>query len=109
MKSIDTNVLVRLIVQDDAHQMEKAEDYIEGGAWISTVAMAEATWVLRSVYGLRPDQIANAIAMLLEHESLVLQDSETIAAALEIFRARPSLGFSDCLMLELARKAGHLP
>ncbi|HEY3741868.1 MAG TPA: type II toxin-antitoxin system VapC family toxin [Bryobacteraceae bacterium] len=109
MKAIDTNVLVRLIVRDDARQAEKAERFIESGAWISTAAMAEATWVLRSVYGLRPNQIANAVAMLLEHESLVLQDSETIAAALEIFRARPSLGFSDCLMLEMARQAGHLP
>ena len=32
-----------------------------------------------------------------------------VVAALELFRGRPSLGFSDCLMLQLARKAGHLP
>jgi predicted nucleic acid-binding protein len=37
------------------------------------------------------------------------KDSETVAAALELFRGRPSLGFSDCLMVQLARKAGHLP
>jgi predicted nucleic acid-binding protein len=47
--------------------------------------------------------------MLLHHRDLVLQDSETVAAALELFRAKPALGFSDCLMLQLARKAGHLP
>ena len=47
--------------------------------------------------------------MLLNHRDLVLQDSETIAAALDLFLSRPSPGFSDCLMLEIARKAGHLP
>lgn len=47
--------------------------------------------------------------MLLNHKHLILQDSEVVGAALEIFRARPALGFSDCLLLELARKAGHLP
>jgi predicted nucleic acid-binding protein len=40
---------------------------------------------------------------------LVLQDAETVAAALELLRAKPALGFSDCLMLELARRSGHLP
>jgi predicted nucleic acid-binding protein len=47
--------------------------------------------------------------MLVNHKDLVLQDSDAIVAALELFRSRPSLGFSDCLMLHLARKAGHLP
>jgi predicted nucleic acid-binding protein len=47
--------------------------------------------------------------MLLEHKDLVLQDSDVVATALELFRLRPALGFSDCLMLHLARRAGHLP
>jgi predicted nucleic-acid-binding protein len=47
--------------------------------------------------------------MLLNHHDLVLQDSDVVEAALEFFRSKPALGFSDCLMLEQARKAGHLP
>jgi predicted nucleic acid-binding protein len=47
--------------------------------------------------------------MLLNHKDLTLQDSDVVAAALNLFRSRPSLGFSDCLLLQLARKAGHLP
>jgi predicted nucleic acid-binding protein len=47
--------------------------------------------------------------MLLQHQDLVLQDSDVVLGALELFRAKPALGFSDCLMLQLARKAGHLP
>ena len=42
-------------------------------------------------------------------EALTLQDSENVAQALDRFRSRPSVGFSDCLVLEIARKAGHLP
>jgi predicted nucleic acid-binding protein len=47
--------------------------------------------------------------MLLNNPILALQDPEAVAGALERFRAKPALGFSDCLILELARKAGHLP
>jgi predicted nucleic acid-binding protein len=47
--------------------------------------------------------------MLLNHGQLTLQDSDAVTAALDLFRARPALGFTDCLMLQLARKAGHLP
>jgi predicted nucleic-acid-binding protein len=40
---------------------------------------------------------------------LVLQDADLVAAALAQFRAKPALGFSHCLVLAIARKAGHLP
>jgi predicted nucleic acid-binding protein len=43
------------------------------------------------------------------HKELTLEESEVIANALKSFRGRPTLGFADCLMLEVARKAGHLP
>jgi len=109
MRAVDTNVLVRLITRDDSRQVESAEFFIENGAWVSVLALAEATWVLVSVYELSSKALVKAIEMLLNHRDLVLQDAETVAAALELFRARPSLGFSDCLMLQLARKAGHLP
>ena len=66
-------------------------------------------WVLDAIYERTPQQIAAAIEMLLNHKDLTLQDSDAVVAALNLFRSRPSLGFSDCLILELARKAGHLP
>lgn len=71
--------------------------------------LAEATRVLVSVYELGPKGIATAVEMLLDHEHLTLQDPETVLAAVERFRERPRVGFSDCLVLEAARKAGHLP
>ena len=109
MRAVDTNVLVRLITRDDPQQTAAAESFVERGAWVSLLALAEATWVLSSVYDLDAKRIARAVEMLLDHRDLVTQDPESVAAALVLFRQKPALGFSGCLMLELARKAGHLP
>jgi predicted nucleic-acid-binding protein len=109
MRAVDTSVLVRLIARDDSAQVASAENFVNQGAWVSILALAEAMWVLDSVYGLGPKDLADVIEMLLSHRDLVVQDAEAVAWALETFRAKPALGFSDCLMLELARKAGHLP
>lgn len=109
MRAVDTNVLVRLIIRDDSKQVAAGQEFVETGVWVSIVALAEATWVLRAIYGRGAAEIAGTVDMLLNHKAVTLQDSEVVAAALEIFRARPALGFPDCLLLELARKAGHLP
>lgn len=65
--------------------------------------------MLATVYERNARELATAVEMLLNHTELVLDDSDVLAAALELFRSRPKLGFSDCLMLQLARKAGHFP
>jgi len=109
MRAVDTNVLVRLIVRDDEPQMHAAEQFIDKGAWISHVVLAETVWVLDAVLERSPAQIAAAIDMLLNHKQLTLQDADVVASALKQYRLRPALGFSDCLVLEIARKAGHLP
>src|SRR5262245_2697553 len=107
MRAIDTNVLVRLMTRDE--QVAVAEAFVAKGAWVPHLAVAEATWVLASVYDRDPGSIATAIEMLLSHEQLTVQDSETVAGALVRFRQQPKAGFTNCLMLEVARKAGHTP
>jgi len=109
VRAVDTNVLVRLITRDDTAQVASADRFVSNGAWVSVLALAEATWVLSAVYERTATDIATAVEMLLNHKDLTLQDADIVAAALERFRARPALGYSDCLLLELARKAGHLP
>ena len=109
MQAVDTNVLVRLVTRDDAKQVAAAEGFVARGAWVPHLVLAEATWVLTSVYDRSPVEIAAAVEMLLDHQHLALQDSETVAAAVASFRRRPALGFSDCLVVEVTRKAGHLP
>lgn len=109
MLAVDTNVLVRLLVRDEPRQLDAAERFVEKGAWVSQLVLAETLWVLQSVYGLSEAQIGVAVEGLLRHKDLSLQEPEVVEAALRQFRMRPSLGFSDCLVLENARKAGHLP
>jgi len=109
MRAVDTNVLVRLIVRDDDAQVTEAEDFVAKGAWISHLVLTETSWVLSSAYELDDERIALMIDMLLNHAELSVQEPEVVSAALEQYRARPKLGFSDCLVLESARKAGHLP
>ena len=109
MRAIDTNVLVRLLVRDEQRQVEAAEKFIDKGAWVSHLVLVETVWVLDAAYQRSAEQIASAVEMLLAHADLTLQDSEVIAAALGRFRSQPTLGFSDCIVLETARKAGHLP
>jgi predicted nucleic-acid-binding protein len=109
MRSVDTNILVRLVVRDDADQVRAAEEFIAKGAWVSQLVLAETLWVLDSVFDLSREQLSTAIEMLLNHRELTLQDAEVVDAALAHFRKRSTVGFSDCLVLEIARKAGHLP
>jgi len=109
MRAVDTNVLLRLITGDDARQTASAEAFVRPGAWVPLLAVAEAIWVLGSVYKRSVAEQVRGLDLLLNHDALVLQDADVVAAALETFRSRPAIGYSDCLMLELARKAGHLP
>lgn len=109
MRAIDTNVLVRILTRDDLRQATVADAFVDRGAWVSVLALAEASWVLTSVYALSAAELATSVRMLLEHEHLTLQDPDVVEAALDAFSAKPSVGFSDALLLELARKAGHLP
>ena len=109
MRSVDTNVLVRLVTRDNPKQVAVAEDFVARGAWVSHLVLAEVTWVLQSVYDRSTEDVAVAVEMLLSHQHLTIQDPEVVVFAVERFRRRPALGFSDCLVLEVARKAGHLP
>jgi len=109
MRAIDAGVLIRLIARDDAGQAAAADLFVEKGAWVSVLALAEAVQVLGAVYHRDADALADAVEMLLDHKEVTLQDADAVAAAVDLFRSRRGLGFSDCLMLEVARKAGCLP
>ena len=109
VRAVDANVLVRLVTRDDAKQVAAAEAFVARGAWVPHLVLAEATSVLASVYDRRPDEIATAVDMLLNHQHLTLQDADAVGAAVASFRKRPALGFSDCLVLEVSRNAGHIP
>ena len=109
MDAVDTNVLVRLTLRDDDEQVRLAEEVIADGVWISHLVLAEMTWVLRRSYGLGHDEVAEVVAGLLHHEQITIQAPHVVIEALRLYRLRPSLGFGDCLILEIARDAGRIP
>lgn len=109
MRAADTNVLVRLATRDTPSQFAVAQTFASEGVWVPLLAIAEAVWVLGDIYRRNANELVAFLENLLNNEVFVLQDADVVATALQRFRSKPSLGFSDCLMLEAARKAGHLP
>ena len=109
MRAVDTNLLVRLATRDDAKQVAAADGFVAPGAWVSHLVLVEMVWVLTSVYRLKPPEVAAAVEILLGHKNVSVQDADVVGAALQQYRRKPAVGFSDCLVLEVARKAGHLP
>lgn len=109
MRAADTNVIVRIIARDDDRQVPIADAFVARGAWVSHLVLVESAWVLGRAYSLSHAEIATAIEMLLNHATISVERADVVAVALDEYRRRPSLGFADCLVLEIARKAGHLP
>jgi predicted nucleic-acid-binding protein len=110
MRAVDTNVIVRLATRDDPAQVATAEKFIaERGAWVSHLVILEVAWVLESGYEFERPRIATAIEMLLDQEHLVVQEPDVVGAAVELYRAGIGSDFADCMILEVARGAGHTP
>ncbi len=109
MRAVDTNVLVRLLVRDEPAQVAAAEAFVAHGAWVSHLVLMEASWVLDTIYGVSPAKLAAGLELLLDHDRLAVQGAEVVRAALAHYRKHTKLGFSDCLILEVARHAGHGP
>ena len=109
MRAVDTNVLVRLATRDDAAQVIAAEGFIAQGAWVSHLVVVEFAWVMESVYGFDRRRIATAVELLLAQRDLTVQDSDVVTNAVALFRKGRGVDFADCMILEIARKTGHLP
>ena len=109
MRAVDASIVVRLIARDDPQQVARAEAFVAPGAWVALPVLAEAIWVLKSAYGLNRRRIGVVVGMLIEHDRLALQDEDVVRKAHSTFERERSIEFSDCLIVESARKAGHVP
>ena len=110
MIGLDTNILVRYVMQDDPKQSAKATRLIESltpeaAGFVSVIALIELVWVLTSCYDLKREQIAQALEALLRAKELVLDRAEQVGQALRVFRTR-SADFADCLIERTAHAAG---
>lgn len=102
MIGLDTNVLIRVLVDDGSPDVAKARNFVAAQAgqdfYIDTVVLAETVWVLETVYGYGRTDIAAAIAALLGNAAYVVDGREAITAALAQFRDAKA-DFSDCLIV----------
>ena len=86
MRAADTNIVVRVLVRDEARQVRQAEAFVAGGAWISHLVLAEAIWVLVTTYRLPWSDVADTIEKLLNHQEFVLEDPPTVSARARLLR-----------------------
>jgi|ERR1017187_1299079 predicted nucleic-acid-binding protein len=111
MIGLDTNILVRYIVEDDPVQLRKAGECIEqhlterNYGFISTVVIAEFAWVLESVYGFTHTEIAAAIGRILQIELLVVEHEAEVFLAMVALKRKHG-DFADALIGAINAQAG---
>ena len=110
MIGLDTNVLVRYIMQDDARQSPLATRLVESlsaeaPGFVPLVSVVELAWVLSSAYELDRAQLVEAFEGLLRTKELVVDRAETVWKALRLFQ-RANADFADCLIERTAAAAG---
>jgi predicted nucleic-acid-binding protein len=109
MIGLDTNVLVRYIMQDDAKQAALASRLVESLAdsagFIPLIVIAELSWVLSSAYGLSREQLAEAMEGVLRSKEWIVEKADIVWQAVRLFQSS-SADFADCLIFRSAAAAG---
>ena len=98
MLAVDTNVVVRLLVNDDERQGAKARDLFDSNdVWIGATVLLEVAWVLESVYGLGGVEAAKSLDRLLGLPNVRVENPAAIATALAA--AKQGVELADALHL----------
>jgi predicted nucleic-acid-binding protein len=114
MAALDTNVLVRLLVRDDAVQVAQAQERIEQALsesvplFVPITVVLELEWVLRARYAYTKQQVLAALVALLEVREFEWQDEPAVEHALHLYRQHRA-DFAECLHLGSAAAAGTVP
>jgi len=111
MIALDTNVVIRYLMQDEPQQSARASAFIEQNLStenpgnISLIVLAEIAWVLRSCYGIDREKISRTCRALLETRQLWIERADLVVRALRRYSDN-AVDFSDALIVELARDQG---
>lgn len=110
MTGLDTNVIVRYLVQDDPDQSAAATRVLEtlttdAPGFVSAISIVELVWVLQSCYQAARDEIQGVIEGLLRSRQLVVERAELVWQSLRIF-AKGNADFADCLIERSGHAAG---
>ena len=114
MAALDTNVLVRFLVDDDEAQAVSARKFIRKAAiegetlFIPVTVVLELEWVLRSSFGFAKAEIMRTLSSLLSAIELTLESEDALELAIVLYQ-QGAADFSDCLHVALAGRAGERP
>jgi len=114
MPALDTNALVRYVVQDDAAQLGAAKRLIsrcvaEGlSIFVPVTVVLELEWVLRASFGYVKDDVLQVLSSLFSAAELTVESERALEVALQLYR-EGSADFADCLHIALATQAGEPP
>lgn len=114
MAALDTNVLVRYLVRDDAAQLASARRLVRrcidaGQALFVPVSVSlELEWVLRSTFGFAKEDVIRTLSQLLSSAELSFESEGALELALLLYRKGPA-DYSDCVHVALAAQAGERP
>ena len=113
MISLDTNVLLRFLIRDDAGQAKAAagllqELTVDEPGYISREVAVELVWVLKNRYGFRRERLATVFDDLLHSAALEVEAASDVALAVREYR-RGGADLADRLIAAAARRAGALP
>ena len=110
MPAVDTNVLLRLLVDDDEEQARDASAFVRtaGRVFVSHIVVVEAVSALSRAYELSRERLARAIKLVLATDAFTVERPELLLEALKRFEASKA-EFSDCVIAVTARAAGELP
>jgi predicted nucleic-acid-binding protein len=114
MAALDTNLLVRLLVADEAEQLARVRTLLQDAIereeplFIPVSVFLELEWVLRSVYRIGKSDIVSTLSAVLSTAELIFESEAGIEWALHQYE-NTAADFSDCLHVALAEAAGHRP
>jgi predicted nucleic-acid-binding protein len=111
MRGLDTNVLLRLILSDDAAQAGRADGFVEVSCsaddpcWINRIVLVETAWVLQSGYGYSRQDVATIIENILRTEIFTVENAAEAWSATKSYR-ESGADFADCLIGTINRAQG---
>ena len=110
MTGLDTNVIVRFLVQDDPEQSASAGRLfdtftVDAPGFVSAIAIVELVWVLQSCYQAGREDVQSAIEGLLRSRELIVERAEVIWQSLRLF-IKGSADFADCVIERCGQAAG---
>jgi len=114
MAALDTNVLVRAIVRDDAAQLAAAARLIRHAVatqqplFIAATVVLELEWVLRSTFAFSKGDVVDTLAALIEADGFAVESEAALELALMHYQTT-SADFADCLHAALSHEAGEVP